>query len=227
MRFNCGPSGDVICYIGDSKATATTSPATPTADPPPTPSLATFAAITTTTHLHPTTARPDSLYPHRAHMQALYALHAPSPLVAMRACRRPRPTVCNAHTKSSDVPNTTLLNATSYRPADRLFESVLRDNIQFYLAYATMTVERDVMGKGFHLGGIHIRPTDDVIEGYIPYLLLLRQIHARRTPFTLRGSDGVRIAGYKFRLRLELNKTLPATVPCHITYREKFLVGEK
>ena len=32
-----------------------------------------------------------------------------------------------------------------------------------------MTVKRDVMGRGFFLGGIHISPTDDTNEGYIPY----------------------------------------------------------
>ena len=56
-------------------------------------------------------------------------------------------------------------------PGHRLFESVLHDPMdrrRFYLTNATMTVKRDVMGRGFFVGGIHIRPIDDAIEGYIP-----------------------------------------------------------
>ena len=37
------------------------------------------------------------------------------------------------------------------------------------MTYATITVKRDVMGRVFFLGGIHIRPTDDAIEGNIRY----------------------------------------------------------
>ena len=57
-------------------------------------------------------------------------------------------------------------------PGHRIFGSVLhdpRDRRRFYLTYATMTVTRDVMGRVFLLGGIHIRPTGDDIEGNLPY----------------------------------------------------------
>ena len=110
-------------------------------------------------------------------------------------------------------------------PGDRLFESVSgdpRDNRRFYMTYTTMNVKHDVMHKGFYLGGIHIRPTDDVIEGYLPNppfysdkstldALLSRYRNVTKGDF-VRTDDGVRIAGYKFRLRLGFNKTLPATL---------------
>ena len=51
-------------------------------------------------------------------------------------------------------------------PENRLFGSVLRDpkdHRRFYLTYATMTVKRDVMSKGFFLDGIHIKPSDETI----------------------------------------------------------------
>ena len=99
-------------------------------------------------------------------------------------------------------------------PGHRLVESVLRDprdRRRFYLTYATMTVKRDVMGRVFFLGGIHIRPTDDAIEGYIPYPPfycdkqtldgLLNTYGTVTDGDFVRTTDGIRIAGYKFRLR--------------------------
>ena len=44
-----------------------------------------------------------------------------------------------------------------------------RNHRRFYLTYATMTVKRDVIGRGFFLGGIHINPSD-AIEGYFSHL---------------------------------------------------------
>ena len=109
-------------------------------------------------------------------------------------------------------------------PGYHLFESVLRDprdRQRFYLTYATTTVQRDVMGRGFFLGGIHIRPTDNANEGYIPYppfycdrQTLDRLLNAYGTVMDgdfVRTMDGIRIAGYKFRLRPRPNKTLPVT----------------
>ena len=110
-------------------------------------------------------------------------------------------------------------------PGHRLFESVLhdpRDRRRFYLMYATMTVKRDVMGRGFFLGGIHIRPTEDAIEGYIPYRPfycdkqtldgLLNAYGAVTDGDFVRTTDGIRISGYKFRLKPRPNRTLPTTL---------------
>ena len=110
-------------------------------------------------------------------------------------------------------------------PGHRLFESVLhdpRDRRRFYLTYATMDVKRDVMGRGFYLGGIHIRPTDDTIVGYIPFPpfycdkqildgLLIAYGTVTDGDF-VRTEGGVRIAGYRFRLRPRQNATLPTTL---------------
>ena len=110
-------------------------------------------------------------------------------------------------------------------PGHRLFESVLRDprdRRRFYLTYATTTVQRDVMSPGFFLGGIHIRPTDNAIEGYISYPPfycdkqtldgLLNHYGTVTDGDFVRTTDGIRIAGYKFRLRPRQNKTLPPTL---------------
>ena len=55
-------------------------------------------------------------------------------------------------------------------PGHRLV-SVLRDprdRRRFYVTYATMDAKRDMMGRGFYLDRINIRPTADTIVGYIP-----------------------------------------------------------
>ena len=98
-------------------------------------------------------------------------------------------------------------------PGHRLFESVLRDPRDrwgFYLTYATTTVQRDVMGRVFFLGGIHIRPIDNAIKGYIPYPPFYCDKQTLDGLLHIYGT--VTDAGYKFRLRPRPNKTLPTTL---------------
>ena len=107
-------------------------------------------------------------------MQALSALRPPRPHPAStRACRRSRRTVIR-RTEYGFTGRDIIQNMTKQTriPADRLFESVFhdpRDNRRSYQTCALMTVKRNVMGGGFYFGGIHIKPTDDAVEGYIPY----------------------------------------------------------
>ena len=110
-------------------------------------------------------------------------------------------------------------------PEHRLFESVLRDprdNRRFYLTYRTMDMKLTVTGRGFHLGGIFIRPEDNTTEGYIPYPpyymdkrtlddLLTEYGQLTHSDFTT-TDNGTRIAGYTFAIKLKTNKTLPETI---------------
>ena len=81
-----------------------------------------------------------------------------------------------------------------------------------------MDVKRDVMGRGFYLGGIHIRPTDDIIP-YPPFYCDKQILDGLLTAYGtvtdgdfVRTADGIRIAGYRFRLRPRQNVTLPTTL---------------
>jgi hypothetical protein len=172
---------------------------------------------------------------------------ASSPLLAARSSTPLRPTETDRLNRTQIIRRTNYgmtgkdiirtMTAQMGMSAGRLFESVLRDprdNRRYYLTYRTFDIKRHVSGRGFTLGSVVIRPTDDTTEGYIPYppyyidkqsldTLLTEYGDVVRSAFTT-TDDGVRVAGYSFAIRLKRTKTLPDVITyndCEMTIRLK------
>ena len=106
-------------------------------------------------------------------------------------------------------------------PPGALFESALRDphdRRRLYLVFKTPTLKQSVAAKGFKLGNVTIKPTDGALKGYIPFppyfvdtssliVQLTKHGHVTSHKF-ITTSDGVRVAGFQFELKLK-----PSAIP--------------
>ena len=110
-------------------------------------------------------------------------------------------------------------------PATHLFESVLRDphdRRRLYLTFKSHKVKQQVLEKGFSLGDIVIKPSDGSISGYIPFPPFYIDTSTIVTALSKHGhvishsfvstSDGIRIAGFKFALKLFQNAVAPREI---------------
>ena len=110
-------------------------------------------------------------------------------------------------------------------PEEQLFESVIRDpndHRRFYITYRTQQMKMRTTEKGYYIGDLHIRPTDDYLTGYIPHPPYYngRQTldHLLSSYGTIKGASFVttprntRIGGYKFKLQLKADVSRPM---CH------------
>ena len=106
-------------------------------------------------------------------------------------------------------------------PPGALFESALRDphdRRRLYLVFKTPTLRQEVAAKGFKLGNVTIQPSDGALKGYIPFppyfvdtssliVQLSKHGHVTSSKF-ITTSDGIRVAGFQFELKLK-----PSAVP--------------
>ena len=111
------------------------------------------------------------------------------------------------------------------RAPKELFESVLRDPKEwrrFYLTFTTLANKNMVETRGFHIGDLHIKPSDGSITGYIPHPpyfvdqatmtnLLARYGAVTKTAF-VSTPDGVRVAGLKFSILLTPGLSRPREI---------------
>ena len=110
-------------------------------------------------------------------------------------------------------------------PATHLFESVLRDphdRRRLYLTFKSHKVKQQVLEKGFSLGDIVIKPSDGSISGYIPFPPFYIDTSTIVTALSKHGhvishsfvstSEGIRIAGFKFNLKLFQNAVAPREI---------------
>ena len=108
---------------------------------------------------------------------------------------------------------------------DTLFENVLRDpkdSRRFYLTYRTNELKQYATGKGFYVQNLHIKPTDNTTNGYIPfppYYIdestlqdLLKPYGTLVTGGFVKTSLNTRIAGYKFAIHLHKDKAPPTSI---------------
>ena len=97
-----------------------------------------------------------------------------------------------------------------------LLEAVLRDpkdRRRFYITYRTTDMKQTAVRKGFYIGDIHIKPTDDTTDGYIPFPpyyvdqqtldQLLRTYGELVSSSFIHTTHNTRVAGYKFSLKLK------------------------
>ena len=108
---------------------------------------------------------------------------------------------------------------------DQLFERVLRDPRdprRFYVTYKTEFMKRYATRKGFHIGHIHIKPTDGTTTGYIPfppYYIDEKTLQELLAPYGrlvmgdfVKTKLNTRIAGYKFSIELHKEVVPPTTI---------------
>ena len=108
---------------------------------------------------------------------------------------------------------------------DALFENVLRDptdSRRFYLTYRTDELKQYATGKGFYVEHLHIKPTDNTTNGYIPfppYYIdestlqdLLKPYGTLVTGGFVKTRLNTRIAGYKFGIRIHKDKSPPTSI---------------
>ena len=101
-------------------------------------------------------------------------------------------------------------------PEEQLFECVIRDpddHGRFYVTYRTQQMKTRTTGKGYYIGDLHIRPTDDYITGYIPHPpyyidrqtldYLLSSFGTVKEASFVTTPRNTRIGGYKFKLKLK------------------------
>ena len=110
-------------------------------------------------------------------------------------------------------------------PGEQLFECVIRDldeHRRFYVTYRTQQMKTRTTGKGYYIGDIHIRPTDDYLTGYIPHppyyidrqtldTLLSSFGTVKETSFVT-SDRNTRIGGYKFKLKLKNDVGRPTSL---------------
>ena len=107
-------------------------------------------------------------------------------------------------------------------PATHLFESVLRDpqdRRRLYLTFKSLKVKQKVVETGFKLGNVTIKPSDGSLSGYIPFPPFYVDSNSLVTALSRHGqviestfictSDGIRVAGFRFRLKLHHNAVAP------------------
>ena len=113
-------------------------------------------------------------------------------------------------------------------PEEQLFEGVIRDpddHRRFYVTYRTQQMKTHTTGKGYYIGDLHIRPTDDYLTGYIPHppYYIDRQTldHLLSSYGTIKEASFVttprntRIGGYRFKLQLKADVTRPTCLRYH------------
>ena len=99
-----------------------------------------------------------------------------------------------------------------------LFESVLRDpqdRRRMYLVFKSPSIKEQVAARGFRLGSVVIKPTDGALSGYIPFppyfadlssIVIQLSRHGQVTHHKfVTTSDGIRVAGVQFKLKLTAN----------------------
>ena len=110
-------------------------------------------------------------------------------------------------------------------PEEQLFECVIRDpddHRRFYVTYRTQQMKTRTTGKGYYIGDLHIRPTDDYLTGYIPHPpyyidrqtlddLLSSFGTVKETSFVTTDRN-TRIGGYKFKLKLKNDVGRPTSL---------------
>ena len=107
-------------------------------------------------------------------------------------------------------------------PAAHLFESVLRDpqdRRRMYLTFKSFKLKERVAGLGFKLGNVTIKPSDGTLSGYIPFppfyidvttIVKALSRHGQVTNHSfVSTNDGIRVAGFKFNLKLHQNAAAP------------------
>ena len=110
-------------------------------------------------------------------------------------------------------------------PEHELLEAVLRDpkdRRRFYVTYTTSALKQHALGKGFHIGDVHIKPQDDKIDGYIPFppyyidldsLNALIQDHGELVSSSfVQTANKTRVAGYKFSIKLKKGVVRPTSI---------------
>ena len=107
-------------------------------------------------------------------------------------------------------------------PATHLFESVLRDpqdRRRLFLTFKSLKVKQKVVESGFKLGNVHIKPSDGALSGYIPFPPFYIDVNTLITALSRHGQviehqfvctkEGIRVAGFKFKLKLHQNAVAP------------------
>ena len=113
-------------------------------------------------------------------------------------------------------------------PEEQLLECVIRDpddHRRFYVTYRTQQMKTHTTGKGYYIGDLHIRPTDDYLTGYIPHppYYIDRQTldHLLSSYGTIKEASfvttprNIRIGGYKFKLQLKADVGRPTCLRYH------------
>ena len=110
-------------------------------------------------------------------------------------------------------------------PPGALFESVLRDphdRRRLYLVFKSPQIRDEIAAKGFRLGNVTIKPTDGALHGYIPFppyfvdhtplILILSKFGQITTHNFVTTSDGIRVAGFQFQMKLKPNVAPPREI---------------
>ena len=108
---------------------------------------------------------------------------------------------------------------------NELLEAVLRDpkdRRRFYVTYTTIDNKQHALGKGFTIGNTVIKPSDNTIDGYIPfppYYIDLDTLDTLLRPYGelvrssfVQTTARTRVAGYKFNIKLKPGAVRPTTI---------------
>ena len=151
---------------------------------------------------------------------------SPSPLKMTETRRQQRTQILRRTaygTTTKDILQT--VTAQMGVPEEQLFECVIRDpddHRRFYVTYRTQQMKTRTTGKGYYIGDLHIRPTDDYLTGYIPHPpyytdrqtlddLLSSFGTVKETSFVTTDRN-TRIGGYKFKLKLKNDVGRPTSL---------------
>ena len=170
--------------------------------------------------------RPPQSYATVTKKQSTTTLTQPLPLHATEVDRQHRTHILRR--LGPDVtPNDIIRQLTQQLgiPEHELLEAVLRDpkdRRRFYVTYTTSAQKQHALGKGFHIGDIHIKPQDDKIDGYIPFppyyidldsLNALIQDHGELVSSSfVQTANKTRVAGYKFSIKLKKGVVRPTSI---------------
>ena len=110
-------------------------------------------------------------------------------------------------------------------PEHELFEAVLRDpqdRRRFYCTYKTTQLKQHALGKGFTIGNTSIKPSDDTVDGYVPFPPfyvdldslnnLLRPYGELVSSSFVQTRHHTRVAGFKFSIKLKKGAVRPTTL---------------
>ena len=108
---------------------------------------------------------------------------------------------------------------------DQLLECVILepdDHRRFYVTYRTQQMKTRTTGRGYYIGDLHIRPTDDYLTGYIPhppYYIdrqtlddLLSSFGTVKETSFVTTDRSTRIGGYKFKSKLKNDVGRPTSL---------------
>ena len=151
---------------------------------------------------------------------------SPSPLKMTETRRQQRTQILRRTaygTTTKDILQT--VTAQMGVPEEQLFECVIRDpddHRRFYVTYRTQQMKTRTTGKGYYIGDLHIRPTDDYLTGYIPhppYYIdrqtlddLLSSFGTVKETSFVTTERNTRIGGYKFKLKLKNDVGRPTSL---------------